>query len=87
MDITTLTGIGASAFTAMSLLPQLIRMIKKKKAEDISMWMLAVLFTGLALWIVYGLQKKDVIIIIANSFSLFINGMIVCLAIRYKSRK
>jgi MtN3 and saliva related transmembrane protein len=85
MDITTLTGIGASVFTAISLLPQLIKIIKQKKAEDISMWMLTVLFTGLALWVVYGVRKNDLIIIVANSFSLLINGAIVYLTIKYRS--
>jgi len=85
MNITTLIGIGASAFTAISMLPQLMKIIKEKKAEDISMWMLFVLFTGLALWIVYGIRKNDLILIVANSFSLILNAMIFCLALKYKS--
>jgi MtN3 and saliva related transmembrane protein len=84
MSTTTLIGIGASAFTAVSMLPQLFKIIKEKKAENISLLMLAVLFTGLVLWIVYGIKKDDLIIIIANSFSLFINGIIFCLTLKYK---
>jgi MtN3 and saliva related transmembrane protein len=43
--------------------------LKEKKANDVSLGMLAILFAGLGMWIYYGYLKKDLIIIIANSFS------------------
>ena len=85
MSIETLVGIGASAFTATSLLPQLIKLIKEKKAQGVSVVMLVVLFTGLALWIWYGFLKSDWIIIISNSFALIINFIIGALTVRYKN--
>ena len=60
-------------------------MREEKKAEGVSIIMLVVLFTGLGLWIVYGILKSDWIIIGSNSFALIINGLIVALTIRYKS--
>ncbi len=86
MDITTITGIGASIFTATSLLPQLFKLLKEKKAEDVSLGMLAVLFTGLILWVIYGCMKNDLIIIIANSFSLLVNIITTILTLKYKKR-
>lgn len=86
MDSITVIGITASTFTALSLLPQLIKLLKEKKAEDLSVGMLLVLFTGLALWVLYGIKKQDLIIIVANSFSLLINGIIVFLTLKYKSK-
>ena len=84
MNITTVIGIVASVFTGISLLPQLLKLIKEKKASDISMLMLATLFTGLALWIWYGFRINDWIIIFANSVSLIINFLIVIINFRYK---
>lgn len=84
MDIVNITGIGASIFTAASLIPQLIKLIREKKAEDISVGMLAVLFTGLVLWILYGIQKEDLIIIVANSFSLLVNIITLILTLKFK---
>ena len=84
MNSTTIIGIVASIFTGISLLPQLLKLIKGKKASDISMWMLATLFTGLALWIWYGFRINDWIIIFANSVSLIINLLIVIINFRYK---
>lgn len=84
MDFITLIGVLASIGTGTSLVPQLVKIIKEKKAGDISLLMLAVLFAGLGLWIYYGCLKKDWVIIVSNSFSLLVNSCIVVLTIRYK---
>ncbi len=85
MDTTSLIGIAASIFTGTSLLPQFIKLLKEKKAENISVGMLAVLFAGLLLWVWYGALKKDWIIIISNAFSLLINIMTLILTFKYKN--
>jgi len=77
-------GIVAGILTGVSLLPQLIKIIKEKKANSISFGMLAVLLAGLCLWIVYGILKKDYPIIATNSFSLLTNIVMVVLTIKYK---
>lgn len=87
MGIETLIGISASVFTSTSLIPQLIKIMKEKKSKDISVVMLAVLFTGLALWVWYGSLKGDLIIIISNAFALVINLIIGILTIYYKPKK
>jgi len=84
MDLTQWIGIAAGICTASSMLPQVIKTIKQKKAEDISLIMLLVLMTGIILWIVYGIQKKDIPIIATNSFSLLVNLVMVFLRFRYK---
>lgn len=48
--------------------------------------MLAVLFTGLALWVWYGFTKTDWIIIIANTFALIINLISGILTIYFKHK-
>ena len=77
-------GIVAGILTGVSLLPQLIKIIKEKKANSISFGMLAVLLAGLCVWIVYGILKKDYPIIATNSFSLLTNIVMVVLTIKYK---
>ena len=85
-SIETLVGIVASIGTAMSMVPQLTKLIKEKEAENISMNMLLVLFLGVGCWIVYGVLKKDWIIIISNAFSLVINVLLTVLAMKYKKK-
>ena len=79
-------GVTAGIFTAFSLLPQLIKIITDKKAQDISILMLVVLFCGVGLWIYYGILKKDLPIIVTNAFSLLINIAIIIFSIKYKNK-
>jgi len=87
MTWTTWIGIAASTFTSLALVPQLAKLIKAQKAGDLSMGMLAILFTGLALWIYYGALKKDWIIIISNSVALLINLTTGVLTMRLNAQK
>ncbi len=86
MYIETIIGIAASACTAASLIPQLIKVVKEKKAANISMGMLLILFVGLGLWIYYGILKQDLIIITANAFSFVINLLLAIFALKYKNK-
>lgn len=81
---TEIVGIVAGICTAISLLPQLIKLRKHKKAEDISLFYLVILFIGLSLWVWYGVLREDFPIMITNGFSLVINGIIIVLGVRYK---
>jgi MtN3 and saliva related transmembrane protein len=85
MHTETLIGIIASICTSAALLPQLVKLIKEKKSDDISLLMLVSLFAGLGLWVWYGILRNDLIIIFANSFSFSLNLAIAALSIRYKS--
>ena len=77
----------AGIFTGISLLPQLIKIIKEKKTEDISTWMLLILMAGLALWISYGVLISNLPIIITNTFSLLINVAIIFFRHRFRNKK
>ena len=85
MNTEIIIGVAASACTAASLLPQLTKVLKEKKAENVSLWMLLVLFVGLGLWVYYGILKNDWIIIVSNSFSFVINLLLGVFAIKYKT--
>jgi MtN3 and saliva related transmembrane protein len=84
MNWTQVIGLAAGVCTATSLLPQVVKTIKEKKAEDVSLGMLLVLATGILLWIVYGIKKNDLPIIATNSFSLLVNIVMVVLGVKYK---
>jgi len=87
MNTETIIGIAASACTAASLIPQLAKVLKEKKAENVSLVMLVVLFVGLGLWVNYGILKKDQIIIISNLFSFIVNILLAIFAIKYKKKQ
>lgn len=83
---TELIGIAAGICTAISLLPQLIKIIREKEARNISLFYLVILMAGLALWIWYGILRKDLPIIVTNVTSIVLNVAIIILGIRYKRK-
>jgi MtN3 and saliva related transmembrane protein len=84
MKLITLTGIAASIFTGIAMVPQLIKLIRKKEAGDISIIMLLILITGLACWTGYGFLKRDWILVISNGFSMMVNIIIAFFTVKYK---
>lgn len=77
-------GISAGVLTASSMLPQVIKVIKEKKATQVSVLMLLVLIAGVSLWIWYGFLKSDWPIMVTNCISLLVN--LTMLVLRYKYR-
>jgi MtN3 and saliva related transmembrane protein len=76
-------GIAAGVLTAVSMMPQVIKTIREKKAADISPFMLLLLMTGLALWVWYGCVRKDWPLILTNAFSFLLNSAMLILRLKY----
>jgi len=82
--IASFIGIIAGICTSASLFPQLLKIIRERKAEDISWGMLVILISGLGLWVVYGFMKNDLPIILTNLFALVINALTIWFTYKYK---
>ncbi|HEY6536818.1 MAG TPA: SemiSWEET family transporter [Candidatus Nitrosocosmicus sp.] len=79
------SGVGfmATVFAVSSTIPQILKTIKTKKSEDISIWLSLVLIFGLGLWVLYGVVKRDAILIISNSISVLLNIIMLFLKVIY----
>lgn len=80
-------GLLAGICTSASLIPQLVKTVKAKKAQDVSLFMFIVLLAGNSLWIYYGFHKSDVAIISTNIFSLTLNIVMLFLKYKYKDNE
>ncbi len=87
MQTTQIVGIVAGVLTALCMLPQLIKIIKEKKAEDVSIAMLLLLIAGLGLWVWYGFMREDLPLIVTNCFSVLLNVVVLSLRIKYSGTK
>jgi MtN3 and saliva related transmembrane protein len=87
MNQTTWIGLIASILTTLASVPQLIKICKEKKAENISLMWVFILFLGLCGWIYYGILKKDTIIFVSNMLAALINAGIAISVIKYKQEK
>lgn len=70
MDFTTIVGLVAAFCTTVSYYPQLKKCWETGSAGDLSLTMFSTLSAGVALWVVYGFLKSDIVIILANAISL-----------------
>ena len=86
METVTVIGILASIFTGISMLPQLIKIVKEKKAKDVSVLMPVILIIGIGSWIYYGILKEDLIIIISNSVSFLLTVALIFFSVKYKQK-
>ncbi|MBV9667539.1 MAG: hypothetical protein JO327_05345 [Nitrososphaeraceae archaeon] len=78
-----LVGILATIFAVSSTVPQIIKGIKTKKMDDVSVWLIMALIMGLSLWVVYGIAKSDIVIAGGNSVGVSLNGIFLLLKIKY----
>ncbi|WP_164112092.1 MULTISPECIES: SemiSWEET transporter [Sphingobacterium] len=72
-----LIGIAAGILTSISMLPQLIKVLKEKDTQTLSPVMIVVLLLGVSLWVVYGLMKTEWPIILSNAFSVLVNATLL----------
>ena len=73
-------GLVAGGITSVAMLPQLIKVLKEKDVEDLSLLMILALIFGLSLWVWYGFLKDELPIILSNAFAVLVN---ICLLIAY----
>jgi len=84
MDILiTFIGLLATAFTVASTLPQIRKAIKTRDTNDVSIRFLLVLIGGLSFWVVYGIGRSDIVIVIGNSIGVSLNLCMLVLKVKY----
>jgi MtN3 and saliva related transmembrane protein len=69
MDTVMIIGLFAAFCTTISYVPQLKKCWQTGSAGDLSLKTLATLAIGVALWVLYGFLKSDIVIILANVIS------------------
>ena len=70
-------GYIAAVLTTAAFLPQLIKTLKTKKADDVSLITLIMFIIGVLCWIIYGYNISSIPILIANLITLILNLLIL----------
>ncbi|RLJ01855.1 MAG: hypothetical protein DRP10_02990 [Candidatus Aenigmatarchaeota archaeon] len=83
MNYIIFIGLIAGALTTISLLPQIIKTLKLKETRDISLLWCITIFTGIFLWVIYGLLINDAPLIVSNSISLILVSILLCLKLKF----
>jgi MtN3 and saliva related transmembrane protein len=82
--MTQLLGLTAGLFTTIAFLPQVIKTWKMRSAKDLSLSTFSLFFTGVMMWLIYGIMKQDLPVILSNLFTLILAGVLLYFKIRFK---
>ena len=80
-------GAGAAVASTSSFIPQLIKLLRERQAEAVSVRMYLLTVTAFALWLTYGLMLHSVPLAVSNAVSLALSAAILVLKLRYRDRR
>lgn len=86
MDVKTIIGFSAGILTAISSIPQIVKVLKDKKAQAVSPLMFFVLLAGNLLWCWYGVVLNELPIILTNAFSATCDIVMIILNYKYSKK-
>ena len=70
-------GYLAAILTTLAFLPQLLKTLTTKRAEDVSTITLIMFIVGVGSWIIYGIKINSMPILIANIVTFILNILIL----------
>ena len=79
-------GYFAAILTTLAFLPQLIKTLRTKKAEDVSLITLIMFLTGVLSWIIYGYKISSTPILLANLITFVLNLLILIFKITFSKK-
>tara|TARA_B100000989_G_C19399384_1_gene409282 strand:- start:532 stop:801 length:270 start_codon:yes stop_codon:yes gene_type:complete len=82
MDV-EIFGYIAAILTTAAFLPQLIKTLKTKKADDVSLMTLIMFIIGVLCWIIYGYKISSIPILLANLITFILNFLILIFKIYF----
>lgn len=80
-------GLVATCFTTSSFIPQVYSTWKTKDVSGISLPTYVIITIGLALWLIYGIVKSDLPLIVANSIMTVLTFTITVMKIQYSRQR
>jgi len=86
-DSLSILGLVAGGFSTFALAPQVIRIWRTGEVDQLSVGMLVLMLIGASLWLVYGVLRSDIAIIVANAIALFFQGYMLVMCLLHHSKK
>lgn len=82
-DLAACTGFIAAVLTTIAFVPQIVKIWRTRKADDISLGMYSVFTLGVALWLVYGILIASWPVILGNSVTLLLAGAVLTMKVKF----
>ena len=86
LDETTMgiIGIVAGILILSGWVPQIARGYKTKRLNDVSSYLMILIFAGAALWLVYGIALDDVYIMGVNIAAMVLTMIVLYMKLKYE---
>ena len=86
LDETTMgiIGIVAGFLILSGWVPQIVRGYKTKRLNDVSSYLMILIFAGAALWLVYGIALDDVYIMGVNLAAMVLTMIVLSMKLKYE---
>ena len=81
-----LIGLVAAVLTTSAYIPQVYKTMRTKSVENLSLSMYLAMFTGVVLWLIYGMYIHSLAVILANAFTAILTLMILSYKIRFSKK-
>lgn len=82
MEMVTALGLLAGTLTTLAFVPQVIKTWRTRSTHDISLAMFAIFTAGVLTWLVYGILKGDLPVILANAATIVLAGTVLYFKLR-----
>lgn len=76
-------GMVAATLTTGGMMPQAIKVWRRKSASDLSLAMYMMIWTGSILWLAYGLMVGSISLLYANGAAVLLASLILYFKLRY----
>ena len=88
LDDTTLgiVGIAAGILILSGWVPQIIKVYKTKRLNDVSSYLMICIFAGAVLWLVYGIEIDDIYIMGVNVAAMFLTMTVLSMKLKYERK-
>ncbi len=89
LDETSLSiiGIAAGILILSGWVHQIFKGYKTKKLDDVSKYLLVLIFVGAVLWLIYGIEIDDIFIIGVNVAAMILMVIVLTMKIKYTRNK
>ena len=84
IDKFEIIGLVAAVLTTSAYVPQVYKTWKTKSAGNISLTMYIDMFSGIILWLIYGIHLNSLAMIVANIVTAILTLIILIFKLRYK---
>ena len=86
MDWIELVGLSGSVLSSITFMPQVYQTWKTKSVGDLNLFMMLIVFLSTIIWLVYGIGKGLLPVIICNGIICFLSLLLIYFKYRFTKK-